>query len=119
MFAACFDANGACSSRSSRSGRHHFRQSQPRLDHRRRPPQQGEPLPLCQFGMNELEDRLRRGRGGRAVQAHRHRRRVLDGRLYRQAEGDLRAADRYGALVLVDDCHATGHLGEKGAARRR
>ena len=23
-------------------------------------------------------------------------------------------ADRYGALVLVDDCHATGHLGEKG-----
>jgi glycine C-acetyltransferase len=23
-------------------------------------------------------------------------------------------ADRYGALVLVDDCHATGHLGDKG-----
>ena len=23
-------------------------------------------------------------------------------------------ADRYGALVMVDDCHATGHLGEKG-----
>jgi glycine C-acetyltransferase len=23
-------------------------------------------------------------------------------------------ADRYGALVLVDDCHATGHLGEQG-----
>ena len=23
-------------------------------------------------------------------------------------------ADRYSALVLVDDCHATGHLGEKG-----
>ncbi len=23
-------------------------------------------------------------------------------------------ADRYGAMVLVDDCHATGHLGEKG-----
>src|SRR3984885_12706655 len=23
-------------------------------------------------------------------------------------------ADRYGARVLVDDCHATGHLGEKG-----
>jgi glycine C-acetyltransferase len=23
-------------------------------------------------------------------------------------------ADRYGALVLVDDCHATGHLGEEG-----
>jgi glycine C-acetyltransferase len=23
-------------------------------------------------------------------------------------------AERYGALVLVDDCHATGHLGEKG-----
>jgi glycine C-acetyltransferase len=23
-------------------------------------------------------------------------------------------AERYGALVLVDDCHATGHLGDKG-----
>ena len=23
-------------------------------------------------------------------------------------------AERYGALVLVDDCHATGHLGEQG-----
>ncbi len=23
-------------------------------------------------------------------------------------------AERYGAMVLVDDCHATGHLGEKG-----
>jgi glycine C-acetyltransferase len=23
-------------------------------------------------------------------------------------------AERYGALTLVDDCHATGHLGEKG-----
>ena len=24
-------------------------------------------------------------------------------------------AERYGALVMVDDCHATGHLGEKGS----
>jgi glycine C-acetyltransferase len=23
-------------------------------------------------------------------------------------------AERYGAMVMVDDCHATGHLGEKG-----
>ena len=23
-------------------------------------------------------------------------------------------AERYGALVMVDDCHATGHLGDKG-----
>jgi glycine C-acetyltransferase len=23
-------------------------------------------------------------------------------------------AERYGAIVLIDDCHATGHLGEKG-----
>jgi glycine C-acetyltransferase len=28
-------------------------------------------------------------------------------------------AERYGALVMVDDCHATGHLGPQGKARRR
>ncbi|MEO1249271.1 MAG: glycine C-acetyltransferase, partial [Pseudomonadota bacterium] len=29
-------------------------------------------------------------------------------------KGICALADRYGASVLVDDCHATGHLGEKG-----
>ena len=28
-------------------------------------------------------------------------------------------ADKYGALVMVDDCHATGHLGTRAGARRR
>ena len=28
-------------------------------------------------------------------------------------------ADRYGALVLVDDCHATGIWARRDAARRR
>ena len=31
-----------------------------------------------------------------------------------QLQAFCELADRYGALVMVDDCHATGHLGEKG-----
>lgn len=65
--------------------------------------------------MNELEDRLRE-----ADQAgSRFKLIVTDGVFSMDgyianlpAICDL--AERYGALVMVDDCHATGHLGEAG-----
>ena len=67
-------------------GRGHLRRAQPRLDHRRRPPLQGAALPLqeCRHGRSRGAAAGRR-RGRRALQADRHRRRLLDGRLYRAA----------------------------------
>ena len=70
-------------------GRGHLRRAQPRLDHRRDPAVQGPALPLRE---------LRHGRAGSAPAGHvrgapaadRHRRRVLDGRLRREARPDLR-----------------------------
>ena len=63
-------------------GRGHLRRAQPCLDHRRRPPLQGAalPLPQCRHGRSRgaAEGRRRRRR---ALQADRHRRRLLDGRL--------------------------------------
>ena len=72
-------------------GRGHLGRAQPRLDHRRRPPLQGAALPLqeCRHGRPRgaaAGGRRRR----RALQADRHRRRLLDGRLYRPARPDLR-----------------------------
>jgi len=65
--------------------------------------------------MNELEDRLK--------EAHRDGTRFklivtdgvfsMDGYVAKLPE-ICELADRYGALVMVDDCHATGHIGDKG-----
>ncbi len=65
--------------------------------------------------MNELEDRLKQADSDGA----RFKLIATDGVFsmdgYEARLKDICAlADRYGALVLVDDCHATGHLGEKG-----
>src|SRR6476620_9017680 len=67
--------------------------------------------------MNELEDRLKEADAARA------RFKLIasdgvfsmDGYVAKLKE-ICELADRYGALVLVDDCHATGPLGEKGRA---
>jgi glycine C-acetyltransferase len=65
--------------------------------------------------MNELEDRLKQADADGA----RFKIIATDGVFsmdgYVAKLKDICAlADRYDALVLVDDCHATGHLGEKG-----
>jgi len=65
--------------------------------------------------MNELEDRLKQADGGGA----RTKLIATDGVFSMDgyvanlpAICDL--AERFGAMVMIDDCHATGHLGEAG-----
>ena len=90
------------------------------VDHRRHPAVQGDALPL-QERRPRRPARATRGcrrRGGQA-QGHRHRRRLLDGRVVRAARGSRDLADEFGALVFVDDSHAVGPTsGSAGAVRR-
>jgi glycine C-acetyltransferase len=65
--------------------------------------------------MNELEDRLKEARaaGARDIVIATDGAFSMDGYIAKLA--DIRAlADRYDALIMVDDCHATGFLGPKG-----
>ena len=116
VFAACFDANGGVFEplmgeedaiisdslnhasiidgvRLSKAKRHRFANSD----------------------MNELEDRLKQAEadGARFKLIATDGVFSMDGYVAKLQE-ICALADRYGALVLVDDCHATGHLGEKG-----
>ncbi len=116
LFAACFDANGglfeplldAEDAIISDSLNHASIIDGVRLCKARR-------YRFANGDMNELEDRLKEA--------------IADGTRFRLIATDgvfsmdgyvanLRAicdlAERYGALVMVDDCHATGHLGEAG-----
>ena len=70
--------------------------------------------------MNELEDRLKEAdnAGARFKLIATDGVFSMDGYVAKLKE-ICELADRYGALLMVDDCHATGHLGEKGAAPRR
>ncbi len=65
--------------------------------------------------MNELEDRLKQAEadGARFKLIATDGVFSMDGHVAKLKE-ICALADRYGALVLVDDCHATGHLGDKG-----
>src|SRR5215831_12489928 len=65
--------------------------------------------------MNELEDRLKEAdnAGARFKLIASDGVFSMDGYVAKLKE-ICELADKYGALVLVDDCHATGHLGEKG-----
>ncbi len=65
--------------------------------------------------MNELEDRLKEAdaAGARFKLIATDGVFSMDGYVAKLPE-ICALAERHGALVLVDDCHATGHLGEKG-----
>ncbi len=115
-FAACFDANGGVfeplmgeeDAIISDSLNHASIIDGVRLSKARR-------FRFANSDMNELEDRLKEADAGGA----RFKLIATDGVFsmdgYVAKLKDICAlADRYGALVLVDDCHATGHLGEKG-----
>lgn len=65
--------------------------------------------------MDELEARLKEARekGARFIMIATDGVFSMDG--YLAKLGEIRAlADRYGALVMVDDCHATGFMGPQG-----
>ncbi len=116
VFAACFDANGGVfeplmdenDAIISDSLNHASIIDGVRLSKARR-------YRFANSDMNELEDRLKQA----AADGARFKLIATDGVFsmdgYVAKLADICAlSDRYDAQVLVDDCHATGHLGEKG-----
>jgi len=116
LFAACFDANGGVfepllgeeDAIVSDALNHASIIDGVRLSKARR-------YRYANSDMNELEDRLKEAdaAGARFKLIATDGVFSMDGYVAKLA--DICAlAERYGALTLVDDCHATGHLGEKG-----
>src|SRR5580658_1371068 len=116
VFAACFDANGGVfeplmdenDAIISDSLNHASIIDGVRLSKARR-------YRFANSDMNELEDRLKEADADGA----RFRLIATDGVFsmdgYVSKLKEIAGlAERYGAMILVDDCHATGHLGEKG-----
>jgi glycine C-acetyltransferase len=116
VFAACFDANGGVfeplldeqDAIISDSLNHASIIDGVRLSKAKR-------YRFANSDMNELEDRLKEAdaTGARFKLIATDGVFSMDGYVAKLKE-ICALADRYGALVLVDDCHATGHLGEKG-----
>jgi glycine C-acetyltransferase len=114
LFAACFDANGGV--------------FEPLLDERDAIISDAlnhasiiDGVRLCKAqryryansDMDELETRLKEASGARFRLIVTDGVFSMDGHVARLAE--IRTlADKYDALVMVDDCHATGHLGRRG-----
>jgi hypothetical protein len=103
LYGSCFDANGGLfETLLGRGGRDHLRRAQPRVDHRRRPAVQGAAPPLRERRSGRPRGQLKATAG--SLPHHRHRRRVLDGRQHRATSTQIcDLAERYGALVMVDD----------------
>jgi glycine C-acetyltransferase len=116
VFAACFDANGGvfeplldeADAIISDSLNHASIIDGVRLSKAKR-------YRFANSNMNELEDRLKEadGAGARFKLIATDGVFSMDGYVARLKE-IAGLADRYGAMILVDDCHATGHMGEKG-----
>ncbi len=116
VFAACFDANGGVfeplmgeqDAIVSDSLNHASIIDGVRLSRARR-------YRFANSDMNELDDRLKQAQaeGARFTLIATDGVFSMDGYVAKLKE-ICALADRYHALVLVDDCHATGHLGEKG-----
>jgi glycine C-acetyltransferase len=116
VFAACFDANGGVfeplmgeeDAILSDSLNHASIIDGVRLSKARR-------YRFASSDMNELEDRLKEADadGARFKLVATDGVFSMDGYVAKLQE-ICALADRYGALVLVDDAHAIGHLGEKG-----
>jgi len=116
LFAACFDANGGVfetllgpdDAIISDSLNHASIIDGVRLSKARR-------YRFANSDMNELEDQLKNADadGARFKIVVTDGVFSMDGYVARLPE-ICTLAEKYGALVLVDDCHATGHLGDRG-----
>jgi glycine C-acetyltransferase len=116
VFAACFDANGGvfeplldeADAIISDSLNHASIIDGVRLSKARR-------YRFANSDMNELGERLKEAdaAGARFKLIATDGVFSMDGYVARLKEISA-LADRFGAMILVDDCHATGHLGEKG-----
>ena len=91
LFASCFDANGGVfEALLGEEDAVDLRRAQPRLDHRRHPALQGAAATATRTATWTSSRRGSQEAAGRALPADRDRRRLLDGRLPRQARRDLR-----------------------------
>jgi hypothetical protein len=95
-------------------GRGHQRRPEPRQHHRRHPAVQGHALPLRQVTTWPTWKRSSRPDRRLPLQHDRHRRRLLHGRHIAALKAICDLADKYDALVMVDDSHAVGFMGPNG-----
>ena len=98
-----------------RAGRHHQRRAEPRLDHRRHPPVQGAALALRaqRHGRSGALPAGGRGQGARFKIVFTDGVFSMDGTIA-QLDAMRALCDRYGALLGIDECHATGFMGATG-----
>jgi hypothetical protein len=113
LFSSCFDANGGVFETLFGGGRDHLGRAQPRVDHRRDPPLEGAPAALPEPRHGDLEEQLKAAADARFQVIVTDGVFSMDGYIAPLAEiCDL--AERYDALVFVDDSHAVGFIGEHG-----
>ena len=114
LYGSCFDANGGLfETLLGARRRRHLRRAQPRQHHRRLRLCKAAAAALQHGDMADLEARLGEAKPSPAT-TDRHRRRLLDGRLPGEAAEICDLADRYDAMVMVDDSHAVGFMGASG-----
>ena len=121
LFSSCFDANGGVfETLLGAGGRGDLRRAQPRQHHRRHPAVEGAAVPLPQPGPGRPRDAAagRRPPSARTVLVVTDGVFSMDG-YYAPLEQICDLADRYGALVMVDDSHAVGFVGATGAGTPR
>ena len=116
VFQSGFAANAGTVVGDSRPrGSHHLRRAEPRQHHRRLPPLESEDPRLPASRRRARRRKTRR----RSTRSAGHKLLITDGVF--SMDGDIGAlpqltelAERYGAIMMVDDAHASGVLGRNG-----
>ena len=124
LYSSCWDANGGLfETVLGEQRRHHLRCAQSCQHHRRHPALQGT-APALRESQSRRARATPQGHAGLPHAAHRHRRRVLDGRQHRAAARDLRSRRqvrraRHGRRLACDWLHGRRRTRHAGALRRR